>query len=121
MTRLTGMVILEVAAFVNVITILLVYVFTDSVLGATLAVMLPLASPLEGVTCSQFPPVTGCTDTVNPVLPPVAVKLTVWEAGVVAPWGCVKVSEIGDAATVVFAETINTTGIVNCPLGRFAL
>ena len=52
-----------------------------------LAVIVPLAVPLCGVTCNQLPPVTGCTEAVNVVVPPDGVNVIVCEAGgVVAFW-----------------------------------
>src|ERR1035438_7577929 len=89
-----------------------------------LALMVPavaLAVPLRGVTCSRVPPVTCWTDAVKVVLPPVAVKEIVCEAGRVdAFWDCENASDVGATVTVVLAETVNTTGITNEPLGRFA-
>jgi hypothetical protein len=84
--------------------------------------MVPVAVPLVGETCSQLPPVTDWTDTLNPVLPPVAVSVIVCDGNaVVEPCASVNVSLTGDTATVVLDETINTTGIVTAPLGRVAL
>jgi hypothetical protein len=81
----------------------------------------PLAVPLVGETDSQLPPVTDWTEALNPVFPPVAVSVIVCEGNaVVEPWASVNVSLTGDTATVVFDETINTTGIVT-PFGRLAL
>ena len=121
-TRLTGIVIAGVAEFRNVRTMLLVYVFGDNVFATTLALIVPLALPLVGVTCSQFPPVIGTTDAVNPVVPPEAVIVTVCAAGsVVAPCASLKESEVGDTATVVLDDIVNTTGRVSAPLGRLAL
>jgi hypothetical protein len=87
----------------------------------TLAVKVPDAVPLVGETCSQLPPVIGETDAVNPVVPPVAVIVTVCEPGGVPPWDCVKVSEVGETETVLFDEIVSTTGMVNAPLGSVAL
>ena len=67
-TRLTGTVMVGVAEFKRLIEILLLYVPTDKVFAATLAVMVPLAVPLKGVIWSQLPPVIGTTDAVNPLV-----------------------------------------------------
>jgi hypothetical protein len=84
--------------------------------------MLLVAVPLNGEICSQFPPVTGETEALNPALPPEAVSKMVCEgAAVEAPCICVNVSLDGDTTTVVFEETVNTTGMVSAPLGRLEL
>jgi hypothetical protein len=120
--KLTGIVMVVGVAARSLTTILLVYVPWDNVFVATLAEMVPVAVPLDGLICSQLPPVTGVTDAVNPELPPVAVKVMVWAAGaVVAPWAWVNESEVGDETTVVFAETVRITGIISDPLGSVAL
>lgn len=122
-TRLTGTVTVGVAEFWNVSTMLLVYVPGDREFCRMLAEMLPVvavAVPLKGVTCSQVPPVTGTTCAVKVVLPPVAVKFTVCAAGsVVAFCVCENARDVGATVTVVLAETVNTTGMVSAPLGRF--
>jgi len=94
----------------------------DKVFAATLTLIVPLALPLVGVTCSQFPPVIGETDAVNPVVPPEAVSVTVWAGGSVdAPCAMLKESDVGDTVTVVLDDTVNTTGRASAPLGRLAL
>ena len=76
-----------VAEFRNAIVILLVYLPTDSVLAldSTVAVRFAVAVPLVGETCSQFPPVIGVTDAVNPALPPLAVSVSVCAVGALPP------------------------------------
>ena len=49
----------------------------------------------------------------------VDVKIICCAAGRVPPCGIVKVSDVGETLTVAFVVTVNTTGIVSCPLGRF--
>ena len=54
-------------------------------------------------------------------VPPLVVSVIDFEAGGVAPWAWVKLSEVGETPTVALEETVSTTGRVKSPLGRLGL
>jgi hypothetical protein len=123
-TSFTRIVVVGVAEFWNVSVMPLLYVPGESVFWDTLAVTMLAVLPAVTLDCeiwSQFPPVMGVTDAVYVVLPPVAIRVICCDAGGAAPCVCANVREVGVTLTVVFAETVNTTGIMKSPLGRFAL